>query len=181
MKEGILYRQSDGVVAITIPAGSYTAQNVLDDSSSGNGAPALMSYVQNKHWTIINIDNHLPTDSASNVFRDAWTITDANLKDNSTIESGKDSTSYIDIDMAKAKVFWKNKIRFFRQPVLETLDIQFQRMQEASGDTTGIVARKQHLRDLTNSCDSASTIQDLLNIWDSDFSLSAGAWHKAPD
>ena len=97
MKEAILYRQSNGVVAITTPLNGYTAQMVLDDSSEGGGAPALMSYVKNKHWTIIDIDNHIPTDSASWVFRDAWTITDANLKDNSIIESGKDSNSYLSL------------------------------------------------------------------------------------
>ena len=180
MREAILYRQSNGIVAITIPTSEYTAQMVLDDSSEGNGAPALMSYVKNKHWTIIDIDNHIPTDSASWVFRDAWTITDANLKDNSTIESGKDSNSYIDIDMAKAKEMWKNEIRFEREYSLQKLDIEFQRAQEAGSDTTGIVARKQYFRDLTDKCDSASTIHDLLNIWDSDFQVSSGDWYKTP-
>jgi len=181
MREAILYRQSDGVVAITIPLGGATAQMVLDDSSSAGRSPGLMSYVKNKHWTIIDLDNHLPTDSASNVFRDAWTITDENLKDNSTIESGKDSNSYIDIDMAKAKEIWKNEIRFERENTLQKLDIEFQRAQEIDGDTTGIVARKQHLRDLPKKCDSASTIHDLLNIWDSDFQVTAGGWYKKPE
>ena len=180
MREAILYRQSNGIVAITIPTSEYTAQMVLDDSSEGNGAPALMSYVKNKHWTIIDLDKHLPTDSASWVFRDAWTITDANLKDNSTIESGKDSNSYINIDMVKAKEMWKNEIRFERENTLQKLDIEFQRALEIDGDTTGIVARKQHLRDLPEKCDSASTIHDLLNIWDSDFQVSAGDWYKTP-
>lgn len=180
MKEAILYRQSNGVVAITTPVGSHTAQMVLDDSSEGGGSPALMSYVKNKHWTIIDIDNHIPTDSASWVFRDAWTITDANLKDNSIIESGKDSNSYIDIDMAKAKEIWKNEIRFERENALQKLDIEFQRAQEVSSDTTGIVARKQYFRNLPDKCDSASTIYDLLNIWDSDFQETAGGWYKTP-
>ena len=57
MKEAILYRQSDGIVAITIPTDEYTAQMVLDDSSEGYGAPALMTYVKNKHWTIIDLDD----------------------------------------------------------------------------------------------------------------------------
>ena len=180
MREAILYKQSDGVVAITIPTSEYTAQMVLDDSSEGNGAPGLMTYVKNKHWTIIDLDNHLPTDSASWVFRDAWTITDSNLKDNSIIESGKDSNSYIDIDMVKAKEIWKNEIRFEREYSLQKLDIEFQRAQEAGSDTTGIVARKQHFRDLPEKCDSASTIHDLLNIWDSDFQVTAGSWYKKP-
>ena len=40
MKEGILYRQSNGIVAITTPLGGYTAQMVLDDSSEGGRSPA---------------------------------------------------------------------------------------------------------------------------------------------
>ena len=72
----------------------------------------------------------------------------------------------------------KNEIRFERENTLQKLDIEFQRAQEIDGDTTGIVARKQHLRDLPKKCDSASTIHDLLNIWDSYFQLTAGGWYK---
>ena len=82
--------------------------------------------------------------------------------------------------MVKAKEMWKNEIRFEREYSLQKLDIEFQRAQEAGSDTTGIVARKQYFRDLTDKCDSASTIHDLLNIWDSDFQASAGDWYKTP-
>ena len=52
-----------------------------------------------------------------------------------------------DIDMAKAKEIHKNKIRIARQPLLESLDIEFQKALETSADTSAIVAKKQALRD----------------------------------
>jgi len=51
------------------------------------------------------------------------------------------------IDMAKAKEIHKNKIREARTPLLEALDIEFQKAQETSASTTDIVAKKQALRD----------------------------------
>jgi hypothetical protein len=51
------------------------------------------------------------------------------------------------IDMAKAREIHKNKIRVARKPLLEALDIEFQKAQETSASTTDIVAKKQALRD----------------------------------
>ena len=51
------------------------------------------------------------------------------------------------IDMAKAREIHKNKIRVARTPLLEALDIEFQKAQETSASTTDIVAKKQALRD----------------------------------
>ncbi len=51
------------------------------------------------------------------------------------------------IDMAKAKEIHKNKIREARTPLLEALDIEFQKAQETSADTSAIVAKKNALRD----------------------------------
>ena len=51
------------------------------------------------------------------------------------------------IDMAKAREIHKNNIRLARTPKLEELDIEFQKAQETSADTSAIVAKKQALRD----------------------------------
>ena len=51
------------------------------------------------------------------------------------------------IDMAKAREIHKNKIRIARKPLLEALDVEFQKAQETSASTTDIVAKKQALRD----------------------------------
>tara|TARA_R100000152_G_scaffold13895_1_gene6220 strand:- start:209 stop:466 length:258 start_codon:yes stop_codon:yes gene_type:complete len=51
------------------------------------------------------------------------------------------------IDMAKAREIHKEKIRVARAPKLAELDIEFQKAQETSADTSAIVAKKQALRD----------------------------------
>jgi len=51
------------------------------------------------------------------------------------------------INMAKAKEIHKTNIRTARTPKLQELDIEFQKAQEASADTSAIVAKKQALRD----------------------------------
>lgn len=49
--------------------------------------------------------------------------------------------------MAKAKEIHKTNIRVAREPKLVALDIEFQKAQETSADTSAIVAKKQALRD----------------------------------
>ena len=51
------------------------------------------------------------------------------------------------IDMAKAKEIHKTHIRNARAPKLAELDIEFQKAQEISADTSAIVAKKKALRD----------------------------------
>ena len=51
------------------------------------------------------------------------------------------------VDMAKAREIHKDKIRVARKPLLEALDVEFQKAQETSASTTDIVAKKQALRD----------------------------------
>ncbi len=51
------------------------------------------------------------------------------------------------IDMAKAREIHKEKIRVARAPKLAELDVEFQKAQETSADTSAIVAKKQALRD----------------------------------
>jgi len=51
------------------------------------------------------------------------------------------------IDMAKAREIHKTKIRAAREPLLTALDIEFQKAQETSADTSAIVSKKNALRD----------------------------------
>ena len=55
--------------------------------------------------------------------------------------------SIITTDMTKAKEIHKTKIRAARTRKLRELDIEFQKAQETSADTTSIVSKKQALRD----------------------------------
>ena len=51
------------------------------------------------------------------------------------------------IDIAKAREIHKINIRNAREPKLAELDIEFQKAQETSADTSSIVTKKQALRD----------------------------------
>tara|TARA_R100000231_G_scaffold138728_1_gene117823 strand:- start:561 stop:803 length:243 start_codon:yes stop_codon:yes gene_type:complete len=71
----------------------------------------------------------------------------------------------ITINISKAKEVWKNKIRIARKPVLEKLDIDFMKAQEAGTDTTSIVADKNTLRNLPEQVDTATTTDEIKAVW----------------
>ena len=71
----------------------------------------------------------------------------------------------ITIDITKAKEVWKNKIRIARKSVLEKLDVDFVKAQEAETSTTAIVADKQTLRDLPNQVNTATTTDEIKAVW----------------
>lgn len=70
----------------------------------------------------------------------------------------------ITINLDKAKEITKQRLRAEREPLLQTLDIQFQRALETGADTLAIVAEKQRLRDITTLADEAQTPDDLRAI-----------------
>jgi hypothetical protein len=67
----------------------------------------------------------------------------------------------ISIDITKAKVITKDRLRVDRKPLLEAQDILFMKAQEAGSDTSAIVTEKQRLRDITNAVDSMTTTNQL--------------------
>jgi hypothetical protein len=67
----------------------------------------------------------------------------------------------ITINLSKAKDITKDRLRSERAPLLQALDVQFQRALETAGDTTAIVAEKQRLRDITQLADTAQTPDEL--------------------
>ena len=67
----------------------------------------------------------------------------------------------ITVDITKAKVITKDRLRADRKPLLEEQDILFMKAQEASADTSAIVTEKQRLRDITNQVDSMTTTTQL--------------------
>ena len=72
------------------------------------------------------------------------------------------------IDMAKAKEIHKDRIRTARKPLLEALDIEFQRALETGASTTDIAAAKQALRDAPAAAgiSTATTTDELKAQWD---------------
>lgn len=70
----------------------------------------------------------------------------------------------ITINLNKAKEITKERLRLERKPLLEALDVQFQRALETGADTSEIVAEKQRLRDVTAQADVATTIDQLKQL-----------------
>ena len=67
----------------------------------------------------------------------------------------------ITVDINKAKVITKDRLRVDRKPLLEEQDILFMKAQEAGTSTSAIVTEKQRLRDITNQVDSMTTTDEL--------------------
>ena len=67
----------------------------------------------------------------------------------------------VSINMDKAKVITKDRLRADRKPLLEAQDVLFMRAQEAGSSTTAIVTEKLRLRDITNQVDSMTTLDQL--------------------
>ena len=67
----------------------------------------------------------------------------------------------ITVNITKAKVLTKDRLRVDRKPLLEEQDVLFMRAQEAGSDTSAIVTEKQRLRDITEQVDSMSTLDEL--------------------
>ena len=74
------------------------------------------------------------------------------------------------IDMAKARELHKDKIRLARKPLLEALDVEFQKALETGASTTDIVAKKQALRDAPadSGIAAASDAEALKAQWKTD-------------
>jgi len=82
--------------------------------------------------------------SNDRTFRNAWVLGDK-----------------ITVDIPKAKVITKNKLREQRKPLLEAQDILFMQAQESGADTASIVTEKQRLRNITNQVDSMTNVDEL--------------------
>ena len=70
----------------------------------------------------------------------------------------------ITIDINKAKVITKDRLREERKPLLEAQDILFNRALETSEDTSAIVKEKNRLRDITNQVDDMKTLDELKGV-----------------
>ena len=70
-------------------------------------------------------------------------------------------TMPIQVDITKAKVITKDRLRADRKPLLEEQDILFMKAQEAGTSTSAIVTEKNRLRDITNQVDSMTTTDQL--------------------
>ena len=70
----------------------------------------------------------------------------------------------ITINFEKAKDLTRDRLRNERNPLLQKLDIDFQKALETGSDTTVIVAEKNRLRDITTLVDNCTTLDELRNL-----------------
>lgn len=121
------------------------------DKAAANG---LISFFAGKlpfkSWRVIQ-DSEVPRrpDGMPDEYRDAW----------------RDGGSSVHHDMTHAKEIHKDKLRRARQPLLDALDVEYQRADESDDKAKKIqiAAQKQALRDITKHPDisSATTVEEL--------------------
>mgnify|MGYP003651429118 FL=1 len=131
MNSRIIYTTDEGTVAILIPT---------DECGLSIEEIAAKDVPEGKEYKIVDVSEL----SSDRTFRNAWVL------DNE-----------ITVDIPKAKVITKNKLREQRKPLLEAQDILFMQAQESGSDTSDIVTEKQRLRDITNQVDSMTTVDEL--------------------
>ena len=76
----------------------------------------------------------------------------------------------IGVNVTKAKNLQKDRFRQVRTPLLEALDVDYQKADEvadASAKTT-VATKKQALRDVTANAtlDAAATVDEVRAVWD---------------
>ena len=67
----------------------------------------------------------------------------------------------ITVNLAKAKVITKDRLREERAPLLAAQDVLFMKAQEADASTTNIVKEKKRLREITDGADDCTTTDEL--------------------
>ena len=134
MNSRIIYTTDEGTVAILIPT---------DECGLSIEEIAAKDVPEGKEYKIVDVSEL----SSDRTFRNAWVL------DNE-----------ITVDIPKAKVITKNKLREERKPLLEAQDILFMQAQESGSDTSDIVTEKQRLRDITNQVDSMTTVDELKGV-----------------
>lgn len=127
----IIFTNDNGGVSVCIPTGELSIEQV-----QGKDIPA------GKQSHIVDAAS-LP--EADNDFFNAW----------------EQTNGVVTVNIDKAKVLTKERLRREREPLLAAQDVAFQRALESGTDTTAIVAEKQRLRDITTLADTCTTTAEL--------------------
>jgi hypothetical protein len=84
--------------------------------------------------------------------------------DNDFFNSWELVDGVVSVNIEKAKLQTKDRLRAERAPLLAAQDVAFQRALEESKDTATIVAEKQRLRDITNLVNGCKTTEELRGL-----------------
>ena len=149
----VIFTQPNGVVSIMTPilteinpttGKQFTIQEIIDKDLIPTGITT---------YSIVE-DSIIPTDRT---FRGAWVGNGVGV-----------STATIVEDLTKAKEIHKDNIRRARTEKFKELDVEFQKAQETSADTSAIVSKKQALRDApaASGIATATNTTELRAQWD---------------
>ena len=132
----IIFTNDNGGVATCIPTGELPIEAVLEKDVP-----------KGRGARIINMAD-LPNQYSD--FYNAWEM---------------DATS-VTVNLNKAKAITKDRLRAERAPLLQKLDVEYQRADEAADATkkAEVAAEKQRLRDITQLADQATTLDELRGI-----------------
>jgi hypothetical protein len=84
--------------------------------------------------------------------------------DNDFFNSWELVDGVVSVNIEKAKLQTKDRLRAERAPLLAAQDVAFQRALEEGKDTAAIVAEKQRLRDITTQVDTCATAEELRGL-----------------
>jgi hypothetical protein len=137
MSEVICYENQGGTISVVIPAPEFLATRKYPDSADNFETYTLQDIAEKDvpagfDYVIVDKAN-LPQDR---IFRNAWVL------------NGEE----VGIDLPKAKDIRMEQLRVMREPIMESLDVEFMKALE-SGNTElqqSITAQKQALRDFTS-------------------------------
>ena len=68
------------------------------------------------------------------------------------------------VNLDKAKVITKERLRIERTPLMLVQDVAYSRATETGADTTAIIAEKNRLRDITKLADTVATLEELKGL-----------------
>lgn len=130
-KNVIIFTNDNGGVSVCIPTGKLDIEQV-----QAKDIPAgVDSY-------IVRADS-LP--EQDNDFFDAW----------------EQTKGVVTVNLDKAREITKRRLRTEREPLMQALDVKFQRALEEGEDYSAIVAEKKRLRAFTDVVDSVDTLDGL--------------------
>ena len=138
MSKVIVYTGSDGNVHVCTPMPEYLKDYTIEEVQAKDTPEGSI---------IVDVDD-LPNEH--NDFFNAWEL--------------KDTT--VTVNLNKAKAITKDRLRAERVPLLQKLDVDYQRADEAAdaAKKAEVAAKKQRLRDITLLADDATTLEELRNI-----------------
>lgn len=134
----IIYPSTEGGVVILTPGSSW----------SGTIEELVEKDVPRGIQNAIVETNKIPNDRT---FRNSWEF----------------SLEEVTVNIDKAKAIWKNKWRDVRKPLLASLDIEFMKAVESGNSIkqAEIAAKKQELRDVTNTPIPGTTPEEIKSVW----------------